>query len=68
MKNSEIERALRRLQLREPFSARFVHRALPDVDVAKIADHLRKHSVKTNYQHKPAYIRVMRGWYRLNER
>ncbi|GAA5655740.1 hypothetical protein Brsp06_02106 [Brucella sp. NBRC 13694] len=68
MKSSEIERAIRHLKLREPFSAKTVQRALPNLDATEIADHLRKNAVKFNRAHKPTYIRVMRGWYRLNER
>ncbi len=67
MKSIDIEKAIRDLKVREPFSAETIHRVLPDVDIAKIAIHLRKHSVKINREHRLVYIRVIRGWYRFND-
>ncbi len=68
MKSLDIERSIRQLKLREPFSAKTIHRELPDLDIAKIADHLRKNAGNANRGHNLTYIRVMRGWYRLNKR
>lgn len=68
MNNSQIdniEKKIRSLGLREPFSARCVHRALPELEILTIAAHLRKNS--SDQRHKPRmYVKVFRGWFRMN--
>jgi hypothetical protein len=67
MKTPHIENVIRQLNLREPFSARCVQRAIPGLRKEEVAAHLRKHALTNDRRQQPEYIRVFRGWYRLNQ-
>lgn len=61
------EMAAAEIRLREPFSARCVQRAIPGLRKEEVAAHLRKHALTNDRRQQPEYIRVFRGWYRLNQ-
>ncbi len=62
MNHVNIERLLDEGKVREPFSARSLQSAVPELTREEIGAFLRRNS--NNQQRR--FIKVLRGWYRCN--